>query len=77
MEKGKKMEHKCKKSDSKPIEKCELNREQIAEMTREEVYKRYKEKKRMCKTVAQEVEMITSDTEMLLLRERLWGNDYE
>lgn len=49
----------------------ELNREQVAKMTREEVYERYKEKKRMCKTVAQEVEMITSDPEMIMLRERL------
>ena len=52
-----------------------LNAEQIANMTREEVYKRYKEKKRMCKTVAQEVEMITSDPEMLMLRERLLRNE--
>ena len=63
------MEHKCKKTDR-------LNAERIALMSREEVYERYKEKKRMCKTVAQEVEMITSDPEMLMLRERLWGNDY-
>ena len=43
----------------------------IDEMTREEVYQRYKEKKRQCRTVAQEVEMITSDSEMIMLRERL------
>ena len=43
----------------------------INEMTREEVYQRYKEKKRQCRTVAQEVEMITSDSEMIALRERL------
>ena len=55
----------------------ELNREQISKMSREEVYERYKEKKRQCKTIAQEVEMITSDPEMLMLRERLWGNDYK
>lgn len=52
-----------------------LNAEQIANMTREEVYKRYKEKKRMCRTIAQEVEMITSDPEMLMLRERLLRNE--
>ena len=44
---------------------------QIEEMTHEEVYQRYKEKKRTCKTIAQEVEMITSDPEMIMLRERL------
>ena len=49
----------------------ELNREQIKDMPREEIYKRYKEKKRMCKTVAQEVRMITQDYEMIMLRERL------
>lgn len=54
-----------------------FNAEQIAKMPREEVYERYKEKKRMCKTIAQEVKMITSDTEMIMLRERLWGNDYK
>lgn len=43
----------------------------IEEMTHEEVYQRYKEKKRDCKTVAQEVELITSDPEMIMLRERL------
>lgn len=48
-----------------------LNAEQIAKMTRDEVYKRYKEKKRICKTIAEEVEMITSDPEMIMLRERL------
>ena len=52
-----------------------LNAEQIANMTREEVYKRYKEKKRMCRTIAQEVEMITSAPEMLMLRERLLRNE--
>ena len=52
-----------------------LNAEQIANMTREEVYKRYKEKKRMCRAVAQEVEMLTSDPEMLMLRERLLRNE--
>lgn len=46
---------------------------QIEEMTHEEVYKRYKEKKKQCRTVAQEVEMITSDHEMILLREMLMG----
>lgn len=44
---------------------------QIEEMTHEEVYKRYREKKRGCKTIAQEVELITSDPEMITLRERL------
>lgn len=50
---------------------------QIEEMTHEEVYQRYKEKKKQCRTVAQEVEMITSDPEMILLRERLMGFRYE
>ena len=53
----------------------ELNAEQIANMTREEVYKRYKEKKRMCRTIAQEVEMIINAPEMLMLRERLLRNE--
>ena len=53
----------------------ELNAEQIANMTREEAYERHKEKKRMCKTIAQEVEMITNDPEMLMLRERLLRNE--
>ena len=44
---------------------------QIEEMAHEEVYERYKEKKRMCKTIAQEVELITNDSEMIMLRERL------
>lgn len=52
-----------------------ITKEQIEEMPREEVYELYKEKKRQCKTVAQEVAMITSDPEMLMIRERLWGND--
>lgn len=43
----------------------------IDEMTHEEVYNRYREKKKACKTIAQEVEMITSDPEMIMLRERL------
>lgn len=54
----------------------ELNREQIENMSREEVYQRYKEKKRQCKTIAKEVEMITSDPEMILLRERLMSVRY-
>lgn len=49
---------------------------QIEEMTHEEVYQRYKEKKRQCKTIAQEVEMITSDPEMIMLRERLMSGRY-
>ena len=44
---------------------------QIEEMTHEEVYERYREKKRGCKTVEEEVELITSDPEMIMLRERL------
>lgn len=43
----------------------------IEEMTHEEVYQRYREKKMQCKTIAQEVELITSDTEMIMLIERL------
>lgn len=49
---------------------------QIEEMTHEEVYQRYKEKKRQCKTIAQEVKMITSDPEMIMLRERLMSGRY-
>ena len=53
-----------------------MNRDkQIEEITHEEVYERYKEKKRMCKTIAQEVKMITSDTEMIMLRERLMSDN--
>ena len=52
-----------------------MKEKQIEEMSREEVYERYKEKKRMCKTIAQEVEIITSDPEMLMLRERLLRNE--
>lgn len=44
---------------------------QIEEMAHEEVYQRYKEKKRQCKTIAQEVKLITCDPEMIMLRERL------
>lgn len=46
-------------------------KKQIEEMTHEEVYARYKEKKRNCKTIAQEVALITSDPEMIMLREKL------
>lgn len=49
----------------------------IEEMTHEEVYELYKEKKRKCKTVAQEVELITSDSEMIMLRERLMRDNQE
>ena len=49
---------------------------QIEEMTHEEVYQRYKDKKRQCKTIAEEVEMITSDPEMIMLRERLMSGRY-
>jgi hypothetical protein len=51
--------------------------EQIEEMTHEEVYARYKEKKRGCKTIAQEVKLITSDPEMIMLRERLMKDNAE
>lgn len=44
---------------------------QIEEMAHEQVYARYKEKKRACKTIAEEVELITSDPEMVILRERI------
>ncbi len=54
-----------------------LNKEkQIEGMTREEVYQRYTEKKRQCKTIAQEVDMITNDPEMIMLRERLMSGRY-
>lgn len=52
-----------------------ITQEQLNEMSREEVYELYKEKKKMCKTIAQEVKMITSDSEMLMIRERLWGKN--
>ena len=48
-----------------------MTKEQISKMTHEEAYALYKEKKRKCKTVAQEVELITSDPEMIMLREKL------
>ena len=54
----------------------EINKE-IEEMTHGEVYQRYKEKKRQCKTIAQEVELITSDPEMIMLRERLERDNAE
>ena len=44
---------------------------QIEQMTHEEVYQLYKEKKRACKTIAEEVELITNEPEMIMLRERL------
>ena len=50
---------------------------QIEEMAHEEVYARYKEKKRSCKTIAQEVNLITSDSEMIMLRERLMRDHNE
>lgn len=48
-----------------------ITKQQIEQMTHEEVHQRCKEKQRQCKTVAQYVEMITSDTEMLLLIDRI------
>lgn len=48
-----------------------ISNKQIEWMTHEQVYQRYKEKKRKCKTVAQEIELITSDPEMIMLIERL------
>lgn len=48
-----------------------ITNKQIEELTHDEVYERYKEKKRACRTIAQEVELITSDPEMVMLRERL------
>lgn len=48
-----------------------ISNKQIDGMTHEQVYQLYKEKKRKCKTVAQEVELITSDPEMIMLRDRL------
>ena len=55
------------------FEKMKNKEKHIEEMTHEEVYQRYKEKKKQCRTIAQEVEMITSDHEMILLREMLMG----
>jgi hypothetical protein len=52
-----------------------LSKEQIDKMTHEQVYELYKEKKRKCKTIAQEVELITSDPEMIMLRERLMNDN--
>ena len=49
----------------------ENEKQAIEEMAHEEVYQRYKEKKRQCKTIAQEVKLITNDPEMIMLRERL------
>lgn len=46
-------------------------------LTREEAYKRYKEKKKSCKTVAQEVEMLTTDPEMIMLTDILKSFKYE
>lgn len=47
------------------------DKKQIEEMTHEEAYQRYKEKKMKCKTIAQEVKLVSSDPEMIMLRERL------
>lgn len=55
----------------------ELIKAQIEMMTHEEVYQRYKEKKRKCKTIAQEVELVTSDPEMIMLIERLKSDNAE
>jgi hypothetical protein len=52
-----------------------LNEEQISNMTHEEVYSLYKEKKRRCKTIAEEVNLITNDLEMIMLRERLMSDN--
>lgn len=51
-----------------------ISNKQIEEMTHEEVYERYKEKKRACRTIAQEVELITNDPEMIALRNRLMSD---
>ena len=50
---------------------------QIEEMPRQQVYELYRQKKRNCRTVAQEVECITSDPEMILIRERLLRDNGE
>lgn len=52
-----------------------MTKEQVEKMTHEQVYERYKELKRKCKTIAQEVKLITSDPEMIMLRERLLGDN--
>ena len=54
-----------------------LNEKQISNMTHEEVYSLYKDKKRRCKTIAEEVKVITNDPEMIMLRERLMSDNYE
>ena len=51
-----------------------LNENQISNMTHEEVYSLYKDKKRRCKTIAEEVKVITNDPEMIMLRERLMSD---
>ena len=51
--------------------------QQIEKMTHEEVYQRYKEKKRQCKTIANEVELIANDPEMIMLIERLKRDNAE
>jgi hypothetical protein len=48
-----------------------MNKAQIENLTHEQAYELYKDKKRQCKTIAQEVELITSDPEMIMLREKL------
>lgn len=53
-----------------------LNKKQIQELPREQIYQRYKEKKRTCRTIAQEVEMSTTDPEMILIIERLKSEIY-
>lgn len=59
------------------MSKKKLEQKQVEEMTHEQAYQLYKEKKRKCKTVAEEVNLITSDPEMIMLRERLVRDNNE
>lgn len=48
-----------------------ITKEQLAAMSHDEVYALFMEKKRQCRTCAQEVEMIIYDTEYNIIKERL------
>lgn len=50
-----------------------VTKEELSNMSKEEVYRLFKEKKRQCKTIAQEIEMIYSDSEYQMIKERLEG----
>lgn len=48
-----------------------ISKEELSKMSKEEVYKLFKEKKKQCKTIAQEVNMINNDSEYQIIKERL------